>query len=68
MTEREFVVTRKSENGSCVIIPDEEVIKHLSELEIKTLVINTAIVEDMWQTDRYESDDTLGLTYEVEEQ
>ena len=48
MTEREFVVTRKSENGSCVVIPDEKDIEKLSVSEIKTMVINMAIEQDMW--------------------
>ena len=68
MTEREFVVTRKSQNGSCVVIPDEKDIEKLSVSEIKTMVINMAIEQDMWETDEYECDDTFDLTYEVEEQ
>ena len=36
--------------------------------EIKTMVINMAIEQDMWETDEYECDDTFDLTYEVEEQ
>ena len=47
MTEREFVVTRKSENGSCVVIPDEKDIEKLSVSEIKTMVINMAIEQDL---------------------
>ena len=68
MTEREFVVPRKSENRSCVVIPDEKDIEKLSVSEIKTMVINMAIEQDMWETDEYECDDTFDLTYEVEEQ
>ena len=68
MTEREFVVTRVSENGSIVIIVDEKELVGLSPPEVKTILINKAIKDDMWEKDQYECDDTLGITYEVNEQ